>query len=210
MKTIPKLAVAASVAGAAGIAYLWRRAMNREAERLAAILGWRAGASVADVGAGTGTLAIHAARRVGAAGRVFATEIDPGKLQKIRKKASKHGLGNITVLEAESGRSGLPSGCCDAILLRGSYHHFTDPAAMTEDLYQALRPGGVVGVIDFSPRRWLTLIAPVREVPANRGGHGIPPGILMQEMTAAGFETQKTSRWFLDIYCVVFRKPVIA
>lgn len=203
-----KISLLAGLIGAGSLAYFWRRAIQRETERLAAILGWQPGAFVADVGAGSGTLTIAAARRVGSAGQVYATEIDSKKLHKIRKKTSKHGLGNVTVLEAEAGRSGLPSGCCDAILLRGSYHHIADPAAMTADLYRAVRPGGVVAVVDFAPRRWLTLIAPVKGVPANRGGHGIPPEVLTQEMTAAGFEAhERISPWFLDTYCMVFRKP---
>jgi hypothetical protein len=82
---------------------------------------------------------------------------------------------------------------------------------MTADLYQAVRPGGIVAVVDFPPRHWLTLIAPVKGVPANRGGHGIPLEVLTQEMTAAGFEAhERISPWFLDIYCMVFRKPAPA
>jgi hypothetical protein len=58
------------------------------------------------------------------------------------------------------------------------------------------------------PRSWLTLLAPVKGVPANRGGHGIPMNVLVQEMTSAGFEVKdRISRWFLDVYCVVFRRP---
>ena len=34
--------------------------------------------------------------------------------------------------------------------------------------------------------------------------------VLIQEMTAVGFEVQeKISRWFLDVYDVVFRKPKV-
>jgi ubiquinone/menaquinone biosynthesis C-methylase UbiE len=209
ISSIAKISVAGGVVAAGGAAYLWRRAMRHETEKLTSILGWRTGESVADVGAGSGHLTFAAARRVGPSGQVFATEVDPRKLTRIRQKASKLGLRNVSVLEAEEGGSGLPSGCCDAILLRVSYHHFTDPAAITGDLYRAARPGGVVAVVDFPPKRWLTLIAPVKGVPANRGGHGIPANVLIHEMTAAGFEVQDSFSWgLLDVYCVVFRKPL--
>jgi ubiquinone/menaquinone biosynthesis C-methylase UbiE len=150
-----------------------------------------------------------AARLLGPEGRAFATEIDPDKLDGIRRKARKLRLSNVTVVQGEDGRSGLPSNSCDAILLRGSYHHITDPPAMLADLYHVLRSDGVIVIVDFPPRRWLSLIAPVKGVPANRGGHGIPMNVVIREMTAAGFEVKKKmSRWFIDVYCVVFRKPV--
>ena len=206
-KTAAGASAAVAALGAAA-AFLWRRQVRLETDRLAGILDWRSGVAVADVGAGSGRLTLAAARGVGPLGHVFATETDPKKLNVIRRRASKHQLTNITVLLADNQRTALPSACCDSILLRGSYHHFTSPPAITRSLYQALRPGGVIALIEFPPRRWLTLLSPLPEVPANRGGHGIPRAVLIREMTAAGFELhQSISRWFLDFYCVVFRKP---
>lgn len=204
------IGTAALVGGAIGLACFWRRNRQREIDRLAAILGWQPGSSFADVGAGSGRLSIEAARRIGPAGRVIATDIDPKKLSRIRTSAAKHGLNNITVVQAGNGLTGLPAGSCDSALLRGSYHHFADPGDLTADLYRALRPGGVICVVDFPPRRWLTVIAPVKGVPPDRGGHGIPLQVVTREMTAAGFEvTEVIPRWFLDVYCAVFRKPAI-
>jgi ubiquinone/menaquinone biosynthesis C-methylase UbiE len=207
-KRVVRIAVLFGAAAATTGAYFWRRALTREAERLASILGWRNGATVADVGAGTGPFAIAAARHVGVSGQVFATDIERKKLNKLRKRAQKHGLRNIRIFQADDEHSGLPPNCCDSILLRGSYHHFSKPIAMATDLFHALRPGGVVALIEFTPRWWLSLIAPVKDVPANRGGHGIPHDVLIREFRAVGFEQQETiSRWFLDAYCVVLRKP---
>ena len=207
LETVAMLAAA----GIAGIVYVGRRAHRREVERLARILGWREGAVVADVGAGSGTFVIPASRRAGHTGRVFAGDINPKKISRLRKLASRTGNDNVRVVVADETRSGLGAGCCDAILLRDSYHHFTQPQSMTADLFQALRPAGILAAVDFEPRWWLTLVSPVRGVPANRGGHGIPRKLLIGEMTAAGFEMrEEIPRWSWGVYCVIFQKPAEA
>jgi hypothetical protein len=38
------------------------------------------------------------------------------------------------------------------------------------------------------PRGFLSRFFPVRGVPASRGGHGVPPGIVVSEVQQAGFE----------------------
>jgi ubiquinone/menaquinone biosynthesis C-methylase UbiE len=203
------IAALAGIAGAGYAAYRWRKAARAEVERLAAILGWTPGRVVADIGAGRGSMALAAARRVGPTGHVFATDVDARKLNSVRKKAEKQDLVNITIAQATQTDSKLPDDSFDAILLRGSYHHFTDPVSAGASLYRALRPGGMLAIVDFAPRWWLTLFSPVKDAPPDRGGHGIPRDLLVRELTAAGFEVQKTiPRWFRDVYCVVFRKPV--
>jgi ubiquinone/menaquinone biosynthesis C-methylase UbiE len=200
---------AISGAIAAGYAaYRWRKAAKAEVEKLAEILCWEPGREVADVGAGRGRMTIAAAQRVSPAGHVYSTDVEAKKIESLRKEAKQKELANITAIQTGQNESKLPPECCDAMLLRGSYHHFTDPASMNVSLYRALRPGGLLVVIDFAARRWLSIIAPVKGVPANRGGHGIPRDVLIGELTQAGFEVdQVIPRWFLDLYCVVFRKP---
>ena len=112
---------------------------------------------------------------------------------------------NITVVEGSQSGTHLPPACCDSIFLRRVYHHFTEPKKMDASLFQSLKPGGMLAVIDFPPRLWLS---PVEGVPANRGGHGIPQKILIQELTSAGFHlVSEPADWPNDNYCVIFRKP---
>jgi ubiquinone/menaquinone biosynthesis C-methylase UbiE len=182
-----------------------------EIARLAKAMGWKPGDVIADVGAGTGELAFAAHTYVDPTGKVYATELDEKKLEALKKELASRGWKNFEVLTAAERGTNLPPECCDGILLRRVYHHLTAPREMDASLYRSLKPGGVLAVIDFPPRAWLTLSDPVKGVPANRGGHGIPQKILIAELTATGFVVEKIfDTWPNDDYCVLFRKPVPA
>ena len=179
-----------------------------EIRRLAQAMNWRAGQVIADVGAGEGEIGFAAAVAVGETGKVYLTELDPDKLAALQKDASRRKLKNVVILAAAEKETKLPENCCDAIVLRRVYHHLTAPTEMDASLLRSLRPGGLLAVIEFSPRKSLTASDPVKGVPSNRGGHGIPKKILVDELTAAGFKLDKTfDDWPDDGYCVLFRKP---
>jgi len=177
-----------------------------EAERIARALELGPGSRVADVGAGDGDWTVELADWVSPGGRVFATEVTEELREEIRENVEEAGLENVTVVAGDQESTGLPEGCCDAILLRMVYHHFQEPAKMRASLAQALRPGGRVAIIDIRPQKdW-------RELPdtPERGGHGIALDDLIAEMTSDGFEVlERHDEWEKeDRYCVVFTAPV--
>ena len=179
-----------------------------EIQRLSKVMNWKAGQVIADVGAGEGEIGFAAAVAVGETGRVYLTELDEEKFVALQKGASQRKLKNVVVLTAAEKETKLPDNCCDAIVLRRVYHHFSAPTEMDASLMRSLRPGGLLAVIEFAPRKSLTASDPVKGVPSNRGGHGIPKKILLQELTAAGFKLDKSfDDWPDDGYCVLFRKP---
>ena len=159
-----------------------------EMRRLAALMDWKSGTVVADIGAGDGRFAFAAAQLVGPSGKVFATEIDQEKLAKLRSEVAKRHLSNVIVLESKEADTNLPPQCCDAIFLRRVYHHLTKPAEFDLTLVHSLKPGGRLAIIEFPPRSGLD---PVEGVPANRGGHGIPQKVAIEELEAAGLHTTK-------------------
>jgi len=180
-----------------------------EIQRLARVMNWKAGQVVADVGAGEGEIGFAAATAVGESGKVYLTELDEDKVAALRKAASGKKIKNVEILAAAEKETKLPGNCCDAIVLRRVYHHFTAPNEMDASLLRSLRPGGLLAVIDFAPRKSLTESDPVKGVPSNRGGHGIPKKILVEELTAAGFKLDKSfDDWPEDGYCLLFRKPL--
>ncbi len=177
---------------------------TEEIKRLAELMGWKAGTVVADIGAGDGKYTLAAVEWVGASGKVFATEIDAKKLAELREEVAKRKLGNVIVEESKEAETNLPAGCCDAIFLRRVYHHLTKPAEFDASLVRSLKSGGRLAIIDFAPRAGLE---PVEGVPSNRGGHGIPQKIAIEELSAAGLQVEKiVNDWPEDSYCVLFVK----
>lgn len=197
----------------------WRgpgfRASGPEMPRLRHVLALKPGMSVADVGAGKGEVTVALAAEVGPSGRVFSTEIDTEGLEQIRATVAAAALENVAVVQARARDSGLPANCCDAVLLRRVYHHLTDPAATNTSLLRALRPGGVLAIIDFpSTLSWLWPWPP-QGVPRNRRGHGVEARLVTEEVVASGFEPVQIiddwpGRGPLGSYCAVFRKPLDA
>jgi len=175
-----------------------------EIKRLAALMEWKPGTMAADIGAGDGIYTFAAVEQVGAAGKVYATEIDAKKLEELRAEVAKRKLQNVIVVESKEADTGLSTACCDAIFLRRVYHHLTKPAEFDANLVRSLKPGGRLAIIDFPARSGLD---PVEGVPSNRGGHGIPQKIVIEELTAAGLQMEKVvNDWPDNDYCVLFVK----
>ena len=178
------------VAGLAGMAAFPATANAQDefasdAARLVTALKLDAGQTVADIGAGRGQLTIALAREVGPSGRVYATELDSARLRDIRQAADSAGLKNVSVIEAHATRTNLPERCCDALVLRRVYHHFSDPHLMNASLRQSLKPGGLLAIIDFEPD------SAESPDPSNRDTgdqHGVTSATVVRELSQAGFE----------------------
>ena len=178
----------------------------QEEAKLVRVLGLVPGKVVGEIGAGDGHLTLHSAKAVSPGGRVHATEL-AAKLDTLRRNAAAAGVTNVDVVEARVSSTGLPEGCCDAIFMRDVYHHLTEPRDILKDILRALRPQGRLLIIDFEPRQSLP---PVEGVPDNRRGHGIPIGVVAEELKAAGFEiVSQDSAWREDLYAVVARRPAV-
>jgi ubiquinone/menaquinone biosynthesis C-methylase UbiE len=171
-----------------------------EIERLVAWLDVEPGKQIADVGAGDGRYAMALARRVGASGRVYATEIDRDHLAGMRRAATAAGLSNVTVIEGAVTRTNLPDACCDAILTRLVYHHLSDAPSINADLVAKLRPGGRLLIIDFEPGGLLAWIG----LPQQHG-HGTAKDTVIEQVSAAGLQPVRGPEWWRGrVYAVLF------
>ena len=177
-----------------------------EGRRIVDVLKLSPGMVAADVGAGEGKFTSVLARGVGSTGRVFATEVEQAKLDEVKERMAADGLDNVVTVLGDQRQTGLPRGCCDRVLLRLVYHHFAEPEAMRRSLWDALRPGGLIAVIDVPPKKGWPVVAGAPD----RGGHGIESAELLADMRLAGFElVAQHDDWPAETesYCTVFRRP---
>jgi ubiquinone/menaquinone biosynthesis C-methylase UbiE len=198
----------AAIVGPGAAFHLLPPDVTGEAARLAEVLQIAPGTVVADVGAGTGRLTISLARRVGPSGRVYATERNADLRVAIQERSAREGVSNVTVVEGEATRTGLPEGCCDAAVMRDVYHHLTDPERFNLSLGEALRPGARLVIIDFEPGTFWHLPAMPAGVPSTRAGHGVETQVVADELGRAGFRVERIDDdWGGWTYMILLRAP---
>lgn len=167
------------------------------------VLELKEGSVVADIGAGDGDQTLSVARHVGPEGRVYSTELGSGSVRELRAEVEDAEVTNVTVIEGHPRRTNLPGECCDALFMRRVYHHITDPPSFNRSLFQSLKPGGRLAVIDFEPRG-------SEAEPGGRASgrsHGVTAETVVEELKRAGFTlVSSEERSGRDIYVVV-QKP---
>lgn len=107
------------------------------------------GMTVADVGAGVGFHSVKLAGRVGEAGVVYATDVQPQMLVQLIARAQKAGVSNVVPVLCTQTYTGLPPGSVDLILMVDVYHEMSNPEAALAGLKQALKPGGRLVLVEF-------------------------------------------------------------
>jgi ubiquinone/menaquinone biosynthesis C-methylase UbiE len=107
------------------------------------------GASVADIGAGSGYITVKLAARVGSTGQVFANDVQPQMLEMLARKLSARHIRNVTLVQGALDDPKLPPASVDLELMVDVYHEFSQPQAMLRHLREALKPGGRLVLLEY-------------------------------------------------------------
>lgn len=150
------------------------------------------GSYVADVGAGSGYFTEHLARHVGATGRVFAVDISDRALSQLRRLVEREGLENVEVVRGEVDDPRLPAGLLDAVLVVNAYHEMTEYEAMLSGMFQALKPGGRLVILERGSAD--SSVSRQRQMAA----HEMSIGRVGQELEAAGFGILERDEHFTE------------
>jgi ubiquinone/menaquinone biosynthesis C-methylase UbiE len=141
----------APVMGVGGADWLDRSERESEENPEGALdaIGLKPGMVVADVGAGTGYMSLKMAKRVGPTGKVYAEDVQPEMLRRLRSNAAEAKLTNIqTVLGGEADPK-LPPGALDLILMVDVYHELSQPQRMLRKMREALKPDGRLVLLEY-------------------------------------------------------------
>jgi len=128
------------------------REIAAQRELIALHLGLRPGMTVADIGAGTGLFMADLAHGVGEHGTVYAVELAPRFVEHLRRRAAENGLERVQVVRCTERSVELPPDSVDVALVCDTYHHFEYPRSTLASLREALKPGGLLVIVDFERR----------------------------------------------------------
>ena len=137
--------------GISGADWLDREEREREEkpEKAIAALDLRPGMFVGDVGAGTGYYSIRIAKHIAPDGEVYANDIQPEMLDKLRANAAAQGVANVEPVLGTESDPKLPRGKLDLVVLVDVYHEFSRPQRMLEAIRESLKPGGRLVLLEF-------------------------------------------------------------
>lgn len=157
------------------------------------------GQVVADVGAGTGLFTFLFADAVGPKGRVYAVDVSPVFVRRLRQQAKTRALRNVVVIQGASRSPELPEGAVDRVFICDTYHHFEHPGEMLAGIARALRPGGEVVVVDFRREPGKSSAWTLEHVRAGEE-------VVKAEFQAAGFSFERSADFLQENYLLVFKK----
>ena len=108
------------------------------------------GERVLDVATGPGVVAIEAARAVGPAGRVVATDLAPEWGAILAERAAAAGVGNVEFRVMGAEELALPDASFDVAICQFGLMFVPDPVRALREMRRVLRPGGRLGVAVWS------------------------------------------------------------
>ncbi|MEL7074397.1 MAG: class I SAM-dependent methyltransferase [Cyanobacteria bacterium J06648_1] len=152
---------------------------------------------VADIGAGSGYFSFRMAQQV-PQGKVYAVDIQPEMLEAIGDRQSEQAVTNIEKVLGTEDNPQLPPASVDLAFMVDAYHEFAYPREMMEGIFEALKPGGRVVLLEYRKENPMIMIKPLHKMTQKQ---------VKKEMKAVGLKWQETKQFLPEQHFLVFSKP---
>ena len=178
----------------------WLNRPERVAEEMpdevVANMGLAATDVVADIGAGSGYFSFRIAEQV-PQGKVLAVDIQQEMLDLIEMQKAQNGVTNIEGVLGEIDDPRLPPNTVDAAIMVDAYHEFSHPFEMINGLYEAMKIGGRIFLLEY---RGEDASVPIRPL------HKMTEEQVVREMSVFGLEWTDTLDFLPWQHMMIFTK----
>jgi ubiquinone/menaquinone biosynthesis C-methylase UbiE len=189
----------AQVMGHQGISWLERD--NREDEeapsKAIALLDLKPNTDIADIGAGSGYYSFRIAKKYPSS-KAIAVDIQQEMLNYITSKAAAEKITNVVPHLGSIKSIQMPPETIDAALFVDAYHEFSHPHEMMTSIFNALRPGGIVYLLEYRAEDPKVPIKPL---------HKMTQAQAKKEMNLVGFNWVETKNDLPWQHFMIFEKP---
>ena len=103
---------------------------------------------VADIGAGTGYYSFRIAKLV-PQGSVYAVELQDELINYLNNEKKLSGVKNVSVVKGSEQSPNLPETSIDLAIMVDVYHELAYPHEMLQNIYNALKPGGKLLLLEY-------------------------------------------------------------
>jgi ubiquinone/menaquinone biosynthesis C-methylase UbiE len=152
--------------------------------------------TVADLGTGTGYFAFRIADLV-PQGKVYAVDIQPEMLEVVSHIKEENNLTNVETILGTEDNPNLPENSIDLALMVDAYHEFAYPREMMINLYNSLKPGGRVVLVEYRQENPMIMIKPLHKMSQKQ---------VKKEMKAVDLKWLKTQQFLPEQHFMVFEK----
>lgn len=118
-------------------------------EEIVAALDLKPGATVADIGAGTGYMVAHLSKAVGKGGTVIAIDASAEMVEYLAKRGADLGPARIVPRKVGADDPELQAAGVDGVLALDTWHHVKGREAYARKVYEGLKRGGRFVVVDY-------------------------------------------------------------
>jgi len=116
----------------------------RNPQRLLKAAGLKPGQKVLEVGCGPGFFTIPAAKIVGEEGFIYAVDVHPLAIERVKEKIEREGIKNVTPILTNASDTGLPDRSIDLAFIFGLQYIADGLENVIAEIHRILKDGGVL------------------------------------------------------------------
>lgn len=165
-------------------------------EEIVSALALKPGATVADIGAGTGYMVAPISKAVGKDGTVIAIDASAEMVEYLTKHKGELGPAKIVPQKVGYDDPQLQSAGVDRVLTLDTWHHIKGQEPYAKKVYEGLKRGGRIVVVEY------TVDAEIGPPKAMR----LEPASVTKQLEAAGFRAEVVQESMPRHYIVVGHK----